>query len=74
MQPNGQCAPAATGKIVGVDLSDPEQPDTLAPLGAHPALATGGRWLTSRPQPTPPCRASWSWCCRPGCASRSVSR
>ena len=37
MQPNGQCAPAATGKIVGVDLSDPSNLHVLAPLGAHPA-------------------------------------
>ena len=37
MQPNGQCAPAATGKIVGVDLSNPGNLSTLAPLGAHPA-------------------------------------
>ena len=37
MQPNGQCAPAATGKIVGVDLSDPGNLHVLAPLGAHPA-------------------------------------
>jgi hypothetical protein len=37
MQPNGQCAPAATGKIVGVDLSNPNNLSTLVPLGAHPA-------------------------------------
>ena len=37
MQPNGQCAPAATGKIVGVDLSDPGNLHVLASLGAHPA-------------------------------------
>jgi hypothetical protein len=37
MQPNGACAPAATGKIVGVDLSDPGNLHVLAPLGAHPA-------------------------------------
>jgi beta-lactam-binding protein with PASTA domain len=37
MQPNGPCAPAATGKIVGVDLSNPNNLSTLVPLGAHPA-------------------------------------
>ncbi|HEX3978684.1 MAG TPA: PASTA domain-containing protein [Solirubrobacteraceae bacterium] len=37
MQPNGLCTPAAAGKILGVDLSNPENLTTLAPLGAHPA-------------------------------------
>jgi hypothetical protein len=37
MQPNGPCAPAATGKIVGVDLSNANNLSTLVPLGAHPA-------------------------------------
>jgi beta-lactam-binding protein with PASTA domain len=37
MQPNGPCVPAATGKIVGVDLSNPRNLTTLAALGAHPA-------------------------------------
>jgi beta-lactam-binding protein with PASTA domain len=37
MQPNGLCTPAAAGKIMGVDLSNPENLATLAPLGAHPA-------------------------------------
>ncbi|MGZ4168681.1 MAG: PASTA domain-containing protein [Solirubrobacteraceae bacterium] len=37
MQPNGLCLPTATGKILGVDLSDPTNLHTLAPLGAHPA-------------------------------------
>ena len=37
MQPNGPCTPAATGKLMGVDLSNPENLTTLAPLGAHPA-------------------------------------
>jgi beta-lactam-binding protein with PASTA domain len=37
MQPNGQCTPQATGKIVGVDLSNPKNLTTLAALGAHPA-------------------------------------
>jgi Tol biopolymer transport system component len=37
MQPNGQCGPQATGKIVAVDLSNPRQPTILAPIGAHPA-------------------------------------
>jgi beta-lactam-binding protein with PASTA domain len=37
MQPNGLCSPTATGKIVGVDLSNPKNLTTLAALGAHPA-------------------------------------
>ena len=37
MQPNGPCTPAATGKIVGVDLSNTRNLTTLAPLGAHPS-------------------------------------
>ena len=37
MQPNGPCGPAATGKIVGVDPSNPKTLSTLVPLGAHPA-------------------------------------
>ena len=37
MQPNGPCLPNATGKIVGVDLSNPRNLTTLVPLGAHPA-------------------------------------
>jgi hypothetical protein len=37
MQPNGECNPTATGKIVGVDLSNPSDLHVLAPLGAHPA-------------------------------------
>jgi beta-lactam-binding protein with PASTA domain len=37
MQPNGLCKPTATGKVVGIDLSDPRNSTTLAPLGAHPA-------------------------------------
>jgi beta-lactam-binding protein with PASTA domain len=37
MQPNGPCVPAATGKIVGVDLSNARNLTTLASLGAHPA-------------------------------------
>jgi hypothetical protein len=37
MQANGPCGPAATGKIVGVDLSNTRNLTTLAPLGAHPA-------------------------------------
>ncbi len=37
MQPNGLCGPTATGKIIGVDLANPENLTTLAPLGAHPA-------------------------------------
>jgi beta-lactam-binding protein with PASTA domain len=37
MQPNGECSPTATGKIVGVDLSNPADLHVLAPLGAHPA-------------------------------------
>ncbi len=37
MQPNGLCTPAAAGKLLGVDLSNPENLTTLAPLGAHPA-------------------------------------
>jgi beta-lactam-binding protein with PASTA domain len=37
MQPDGQCGPRATGKIVGVDVADPTHLTTLAPLGAHPA-------------------------------------
>ena len=37
MQPNGVCTPTATGKIMGVDLSNPDNLTTLAPLGAHPA-------------------------------------
>jgi Tol biopolymer transport system component len=37
MQPNGLCGPAATGKILGVDLSNPSDLHVLAPLGAHPA-------------------------------------
>jgi beta-lactam-binding protein with PASTA domain len=37
MQANGLCGPAATGKIVAVDLANPRQPTLLAPIGAHPA-------------------------------------
>jgi Tol biopolymer transport system component len=37
MQPNGPCTPAATGKIVGVDLSNTRNLTTLVPLGAHPS-------------------------------------
>ncbi len=37
MQANGLCGPQATGKIVGVDLSNPRNLTTLVPLGAHPA-------------------------------------
>ncbi|HEX3977777.1 MAG TPA: PASTA domain-containing protein [Solirubrobacteraceae bacterium] len=37
MQPNGPCTPAAAGKIMGVDLANPENLTTLAALGAHPA-------------------------------------
>ena len=37
MQPDGPCTPAATGKILGVDLSDPGNLKTLTALGAHPA-------------------------------------
>ncbi|HEY1715191.1 MAG TPA: PASTA domain-containing protein [Solirubrobacteraceae bacterium] len=37
MQANGPCGPAATGKIVGVDLSNTRNLTTLAPLGAHPS-------------------------------------
>ncbi len=37
MQANGLCGPAATGKILGVDLSNPSDLHVLAPLGAHPA-------------------------------------
>jgi beta-lactam-binding protein with PASTA domain len=37
MQANGLCGPSATGKIVGVDLSNLRNLTTLVPLGAHPA-------------------------------------
>jgi beta-lactam-binding protein with PASTA domain len=37
MQPNGLCTPTATGKILGVDPSNPGAPKLLTPLGAHPA-------------------------------------
>jgi len=37
MQADGPCGPAATGKIMGVELSNPGELQVLAPLGAHPA-------------------------------------
>ena len=37
MQANGLCGPQATGKIVALDLANPRQTTTLAPIGAHPA-------------------------------------
>jgi beta-lactam-binding protein with PASTA domain len=45
MQPDGLCDPTATGTIVGVDLSSPRMPTTLATRGAHPEwqpAANGG--------------------------------
>jgi beta-lactam-binding protein with PASTA domain len=37
MQPDGLCGPTATGTIVGLDLSSPRTPTTLATRAAHPA-------------------------------------
>jgi len=45
MQPDGLCGPTATGTIVGVDLSSPRMPTTLATRAAHPEwqpVANGG--------------------------------
>jgi beta-lactam-binding protein with PASTA domain len=45
MQPDGLCAPTATGTVVGVDLSNPRTPTTLATQAAHPQwqpVANGG--------------------------------
>jgi beta-lactam-binding protein with PASTA domain len=45
MQPDGVCMPTATGTIVGVDLSNPRTPTTLATQAAHPAwqpVSVGG--------------------------------
>lgn len=45
MQPDGLCGPTATGTIVGVDLSSPRTPTTLATRAAHPEwqpVANGG--------------------------------
>jgi beta-lactam-binding protein with PASTA domain len=45
MQPDGLCGPTATGTILGVDLSSPRMPTTLATRGAHPdwqPVANGG--------------------------------
>ena len=45
MQPDGLCSPTATGTIVGVDLSSPRTPTTLATRAAHPEwqpVANGG--------------------------------
>jgi hypothetical protein len=36
MQPDGLCGPTATGTIVGIDLSSPRMPTTLATQAAHP--------------------------------------
>ncbi len=36
MQPDGLCGPTATGTVVGVDLSNPRTPTTLATRAAHP--------------------------------------
>jgi dipeptidyl aminopeptidase/acylaminoacyl peptidase len=45
MQPDGLCAPTATGTVVGIDLSNPRTPTTLATRAAHPQwqpVANGG--------------------------------
>ena len=45
MQPDGLCGPTATGTVVGVDLSNPRMPTTLATHAAHPQwqpVANGG--------------------------------
>lgn len=45
MQPDGLCGPAATGTVVGIDLSNPRTPTTLATRAAHPQwqpVANGG--------------------------------
>ena len=45
MQPDGLCSPTATGTVVGLDLSNPRTPTTLALRAAHPAwqpVANGG--------------------------------
>ena len=45
MQPDGLCSPTATGTVVGVDLSNPRTPTTLATQAAHPQwqpVANGG--------------------------------
>jgi beta-lactam-binding protein with PASTA domain len=45
MQPDGLCGPAATGTVVGIDLSNPRAPTTLATQAAHPQwqpVANGG--------------------------------
>ena len=45
MQPDGLCGPTATGTVVGVDLSNPRTPTTLATRAAHPQwqpVANGG--------------------------------
>jgi hypothetical protein len=45
MQPDGLCSPTATGTIVGIDLSNPRTPTTLATQAAHPQwqpVANGG--------------------------------
>ena len=45
MQPDGLCGPTATGTVVGVDLSNPRTPTTLATHAAHPQwqpVANGG--------------------------------
>jgi hypothetical protein len=36
MQPDGLCSPTATGTVVGIDLSNPRTPTTLATQAAHP--------------------------------------
>ncbi len=45
MQPDGLCGPTATGTVVGIDLSNPRAPTTLATRAAHPQwqpVANGG--------------------------------
>ena len=45
MQPDGLCGPTATGTVVGIDLSNPRTPTTLATRAAHPQwqpVANGG--------------------------------
>jgi beta-lactam-binding protein with PASTA domain len=45
MQPDGLCGPTATGTVVGIDLSNPRTPTTLATQAAHPQwqpVANGG--------------------------------
>ena len=45
MQPDGLCSPTATGTVVGIDLSNPRTPTTLATQAAHPQwqpVANGG--------------------------------